>query len=40
MAKIKIQLKDPDTLYDAVQEFVAEELKNSGLPEDEQDLLK
>lgn len=40
MANIKVTLKDPDTLYDAIQDFVDQELKESGLPEDEQDLLK
>lgn len=40
MAKIRVTLKDPDVLYDAIQEFVDDELKKSGLPEDEQDLLK
>ena len=40
MAKIKVTLKDPDTLYDTIQDFVDQELKESGLPEDEQDLLK
>lgn len=40
MPKIQITLKDPDTLYDAVSDFVTQELANSGLPEDEQELLR
>ena len=40
MAKIRVTMKDPDSLYDAVQEHVEEELKNSGLPEDEQEILQ
>lgn len=40
MPKIKVTLKDPDTMYDAVQDFVDEELKASNLPEDEQEAVK
>jgi len=40
MAIISVTLKDPDTMYDAVQDHVDEELKASNLPEDEQELVK
>ena len=40
MAIITVTLKDPDTMYDAVQDHVDEELKASNLPEDEQELVK
>lgn len=40
MAIIRVTLKDPDTMYDAVQEYVEEELKKSDLPEDEQEAVK
>jgi len=37
--KIRIQMKDPDTMHDAVAEAVSEQLQSSGLPKDEQDAL-
>lgn len=37
--KIRIQMKDPDTMPDAVTDAVREELRASGLPKDEQDVL-
>lgn len=40
MAIITVTMKDTDALYDAIQEKVQDELKTSGLPEDEQELLQ
>lgn len=37
--KIKVTMKDPDTMHDAVQEAVAREVKAMGLPEDEEEQL-
>jgi hypothetical protein len=37
--KIKITMKDPDTMYDTVQEAVTQEVKAMGLPEDEEESL-
>ena len=38
--KVKVFIKDPDVLQDAVEEAVDEELKNSGLAEDEQEAVR
>lgn len=38
--KVTVYIKDPDVLQDAVVEAVEEELKNSDLPEDEQEAVK
>lgn len=37
--KIKVTMKDPDTMYNAVQDAVTEEVKALGLPEDETESL-
>lgn len=37
--KIKITMKDPDTMPDAVEEAVRAEVEAMGLPEDEADSL-
>ena len=37
--KIKVTMKDPDTMHDAVQDAVKEEVKAMGLPEDESESL-
>lgn len=37
--KIKVTMKDPDTMPDAVRDAVAEEVKQMGLPEDEAESL-
>lgn len=37
--KIKIQMKDPDVMHDAVADAVWEELRASHMPKDEQDVL-
>lgn len=36
---IKVTLKDPDTLYDAVLDAVAEKLKQMGLSHKERELI-
>jgi len=33
-------MKDPDVLHDGINEALEEELDNSGLPEDEQEVLR
>lgn len=38
--KIRVTLKDPDCIYDGINEALDEELKNSGLPEDEQQAVR
>ena len=38
--KVKVYIKDTDVLQDAVGEAVDEELKNSGLSEDEQEAVR
>lgn len=38
--KVKVYIKDTDVLYDGITEAVDEELKNSGLPEDEQEAVR
>ena len=38
--KVKVFIKDTDVLQDAVSEAVDEELKNSGLAEDEQEAVR
>lgn len=38
--KVKVFIKDPDVLQDGVEESVDEELKNSGLAEDEQEAVR
>ena len=38
--KLKVFIKDTDVLQDAVEEAVDEELKNSGLAEDEQEAVR
>ena len=38
--KVKVFIKDTDVLQDAVEEAVNEELKNSGLAEDEQEAVR
>ena len=38
--KVKVFIKDTDVLQDAVEEAVDEELKNSGLAEDEQEAVR
>lgn len=40
MAKILITLKDPDTMHDAIEDHVTNELSSSELPQDEQDALR
>ncbi len=37
--KIKVTMKDPDTMYGAVQKVVTAEVKAMGLPEDEAESL-
>ena len=37
--KIKVTMKDPDTMYDAVQDAVKAEVTAMGLPEDEAESL-
>lgn len=37
--KIKVTMKDPDALGDALKEAVAAEVEALGLPEDERDAL-
>ncbi len=37
--KFRVQMKDPDTLHDAIKEAVDDGLASSGLPEDEQSVL-
>jgi len=37
--KIKVTMKDPDTMYDAVQDAVKAEVQAMGLPEDEAESL-
>ena len=37
--KIKVTMKDPDTMYDAVLEAVKAEVKEMGLPADEAESL-
>ena len=37
--EVKVFIKDTDVLQDAVEEAVDEELKNSGLAEDEQEAI-
>lgn len=36
----KVYMKDPDVLHDGIEEAVDEELKGSGLPDDEQEALR
>ena len=38
MSKLQVTLKDPDTLYDAVEELLDEELKD--LPADEAEAIR
>lgn len=38
MSKLTVTLKDPDTLYDAVNELIDEEL--ADMPDDEADALR
>ena len=38
--KVKVFIKDTDVLQDTVEEAVDEELKNSGLAEDEQEAVR
>ena len=38
--RVKVFIKDTDVLQDAVSEAVDEELKNSGLAEDEQEAVR
>lgn len=38
--KVKVFIKDTDVLQDAVEESVDDELKNSGLAEDEQEAVR
>lgn len=38
--KFIVSMKDPDTLQDAIREAVQDELSESNLPKDEQELLK
>lgn len=37
---LRVTLKDPDSLYDAVSEFIEDEFANSTLDEDEQEELQ
>ena len=37
--KIKVTMKDPDTMHDAVREAVEQEVKAMGLPADEEESL-
>ena len=36
---VQVKMKDPDTMYDAVQDAVEKEVKAMGLPKDEADEL-
>lgn len=36
----KVYMKDSDVLYDAIEEALDEELKTSGLSEDEQEAIR
>lgn len=36
----KVYMKDTDVLHDGINEALDEDLKNSGLPEDEQEALR
>lgn len=36
----RVTMKDPDVLHDGIEEALDEELKTSGLPEDEQEALR
>lgn len=38
--KIQVTMKDPDALYDAVNDAVDEDLKASGLDQEEQDAIR
>lgn len=38
--KFTVHLKDPDSLFEALTEAIKEQLEQSGLPEEEQELLK
>lgn len=38
--KVKVFIKDTDVLQDAVEESVDDELKNSGLAEDEKEAVR
>lgn len=38
MSKLRVTLKDPDTLYDAVNDLLDEEL--AGLPDDEAEAIR
>lgn len=38
--KFTITMKDPDGVYDCIEDAVKDSLKASGLPGDEQDALK
>lgn len=38
--KFRVTMKDTDSLYDGVNEALDEEMKSSGLPEDEQEALR
>lgn len=40
MPKIMVSMKDPDTLYDAINDSVDEELEKSGLDNEEQEAIK
>jgi len=36
---VQVKMKDPDTMYEAVQDAVEKEVKAMGLPKDEADQL-
>lgn len=36
----RVYMKDPDVLHDGIDEAIDEELKASGLPDDEQEALR
>ena len=36
---VQVKMKDPDTMYDSVQDAVEKEVKAMGLPKDEADEL-
>lgn len=38
--KFKVYMKDPDVLHDGIEEAIDEDLKSSGLPDDEQEALR
>ncbi|UOF79954.1 hypothetical protein [Caudoviricetes sp.] len=38
--KFQVSIKDPDSLYDALNEAIELDLAKSGLSEDEQEMLK